>query len=88
MSLYAPGEMTESQFATALDFTRLLRVMQEKLSAGAAALDKCGVQVDDKAFDKLFWQMEDAGSEVQRRIAAHLDATMARLQEQIERRAA
>lgn len=81
MSLYAPGEMTEGQFATALEFVRMIRVMQDKLSAGVAALDRCGLKVEDKGFDRLFWQLADASTPVERLMMAHIDAGIAKLME-------
>lgn len=73
-ALYAAGEMTEGQYLVACQFLRLVRVMQDRLSAGVAALHRCGLMVDEKPFDRAFWDLETLKDPINAFMVAHLDA--------------
>lgn len=78
--LYLPGELTEGQFAVARDFCRLVRIMQDRLSAGIAALDACGLKVETKAAEAVFWGLVDVETPVQSLMLEHIGACVSKLQ--------
>ena len=78
MSLYAQGEMTEGQWAVAQDFCRLIGVMQSRLSAGLAKLEEVGIAVDQKQFDRAFWQLVDVETPVRAAMLDHIGASVAK----------
>lgn len=72
-----PGEMTEQQWQVANQFLRLIHVMQERLSAGVCALQRVGIELDEKPFDRAFWDLAALTNPIDKKLVEHLDAQIA-----------